>query len=103
LTFAAERFYRLTLSLARAILSLVKTIVLTPAAAKQLDALPLAAQTTIEKALNRFAVDGQGDVKKLQGRDGFRLQVGEYRVLFDETATIILAFSIDRRQTHTYS
>jgi len=81
----------------------MKTIVLTPAAAKQFDALPLAAQAAIEKALDRFALDGQGDVKKLQGRDGFRLRVGEYRVLFDETATIILAFAVCRRQTHSYS
>lgn len=78
----------------------MKTIVFTPAAAKQFDALPLVAQDAVERALVRLAV---GDVKKLQGRDGFRLRVGEYRVLFDETATTVLALAIGSRQTHTYS
>ena len=67
----------------------MKTIVFTSAAAKQFDALPPVAQIAVERALDRLAVDGAGDVKKLRGRDGYRLRVGEYRVLFDETLTTI--------------
>jgi mRNA interferase RelE/StbE len=81
----------------------MKTIVFTAASAKQFDALPLAAQVAIEAALTRYAIDGYGDVKRLSGRDGYRLRVGEYRVLFNESRTTILAVYVGRRATHTYS
>lgn len=45
---------------------------------------------------------GQGDVKALQGRDGYRLRIGGYRVIFDEDGTTILAIYIGRRPTTTY-
>ncbi len=45
---------------------------------------------------------GQGDVKRLQGRDGYRLRIGDYRVIFDEDKTTILAIYISRRATTTY-
>ena len=79
----------------------MKTIVFTSASAKQFDALPLAAQAAIEAALGRYAIDGHGDVKPLSGRAGYRLRIGEYRVLFDESRTTILAVYIGRRSTHT--
>jgi len=53
--------------------------------------------------LGRYAIDGHGDVKRLSGRQGYRLRVGESRVLFDESRTTILAIAIGRRATHTYS
>jgi mRNA interferase RelE/StbE len=80
----------------------MKTIVLTVAAAKQLDALPLPAQDDILRALDRYATGGHGDVKRLQGRDGYRLRVGRYRVLFDEDKTTILAVYVGKRETTTY-
>lgn len=49
------------------------------------------------------AVAGRGDVKALQGRKGYRLRVGAYRVIFDEDATTILAIHIGRRTTTTYT
>jgi hypothetical protein len=52
--------------------------------------------------LHRYAMTGQGDVKALQGRDGYRLRIGSYRVIFDEDATTILAIYIGRRTTTTY-
>jgi mRNA interferase RelE/StbE len=57
----------------------------------------------IEAALTRYAIDGYGDVKRLSGRDGYRLRVGEYRVLFNDSRTTILAVYVGRRATHTYS
>jgi mRNA interferase RelE/StbE len=45
---------------------------------------------------------GQGDVKALQGRNGYRLRIGSYRVIFDEDAATILAIYIGRRATTTY-
>lgn len=81
----------------------VKTIVLTAAAAKDLDALPAPAREQVVEALARFAVDGQGEFKRLTGRDGYRLRVGAYRVLFTQDMTTILAVYIGRRQTATYA
>lgn len=76
---------------------------LTAAAANDLDALPAPAREQIVEALARFAVDGHGDVKRLSGRDGYRLRVGAYRVLFTQDMTTILAVYVGRRQTATYS
>ena len=80
----------------------MKTIVFTRDAAKQLDALPLEARTSITNALAGYAIDGVGDVKKLAGRAGYRMRVGSYRVLFDEDATTVLAIYIGKRETTTY-
>jgi mRNA interferase RelE/StbE len=80
----------------------VKTIVLTPSAARDLDALPPDAREQVEAGLHRYSVTGEGDVKALQGRDGFRLRIGSDRVIFDEDTTTILAIYIGRRTTTTY-
>ena len=80
----------------------MKTIVLTHAAAKDLDGLPFQARSAIESALIRYAMTGIGDVKRLQGRDGYRMRIGSYRVLFDEYLTTILAIYVGRRETTTY-
>jgi mRNA interferase RelE/StbE len=45
----------------------------------------------IVEAVERFATTGHGDVKRLKGREGYRLRVGDWRVLFlmdGETITI---------------
>jgi len=85
-----------------AIISLLKTIILTVNAAKDLDALPRDAREQVQGGLHRYAMTGQGDVKALAGRDGFRLRIGGYRVIFDEDAVTILAIYIGRRTTTTY-
>jgi len=75
----------------------VKTIILTLSAAKDIDALPRDAREQVEAGLHRYVMTGQGGVKALQGRDGYRLRIGSYRVIFDEDATTILAIYIGRR------
>lgn len=80
----------------------MKTIILTASAAKDLDALARDARERIEAGLHRYAMTGQGDVKALRGRDGYRLRIGSYRVIFDEDATTILAIYVGRRATTTY-
>ena len=80
----------------------MKTIILTTAAAKDLDALPAEARTAVEDGLTRYALTGEGDVKMLKGREGFRLRIGRYRVLFDEDTQTILAIYIGKRETTTY-
>jgi mRNA interferase RelE/StbE len=80
----------------------MKTLIFTQPAAKALDALPKAVRETIEEALHRYAITGYGDIKRLQGLDGFRMRVGQYRVIFDEDQTTVLAIYIGRRTTTTY-
>jgi mRNA interferase RelE/StbE len=80
----------------------MKTIVLTHAAAKDLDSLPSNMRTVVANALIDYAVTGRGDVKALRGRDGYRLRIGRRSVLFDEDQTTILAIYIGKRETTTY-
>ena len=81
----------------------MKTVILTHKAAKQLDALPSTVRQSIHAALTAYALMGQGDVRQLSGRDGYRLRVGKYRVIFAEDAVTILAIYIGRRSTTTYN
>jgi mRNA interferase RelE/StbE len=50
---------------------------------------PVDIRARIEAGLSRLAQDGTGDVRKLSGEPGFRLRVGEYRVIFTETSAAI--------------
>ncbi len=38
-----------------------------------------------------------GDIKKLQGRSGYRLRVDSYRIIFDKDGNILYIESIDNR------
>jgi len=80
----------------------VKTIIFTHTAAKDFDQLPARSRAAVEDALNLYATNGSGDVKRLHGRDGFRLRVGRYRVLFAEDEITVLAVYIGKRETTTY-
>ena len=80
----------------------MKTIVLSHRAARDLDLLPIEARKQLSEALIDYATTGRGDVKKLAGRDGYRMRVGAYRILFDEDAITILAIYFGRRETTTY-
>lgn len=80
----------------------MKTIVFSKHAAKDLDALPEQDRDAVTLGLTEYAIYGRGDVKSLSGRQGFRLRIGSYRVLFDEDRVTILAIYIGRRETTTY-
>jgi mRNA interferase RelE/StbE len=80
----------------------MKTIIFTAAASKHHDALPVDAREEIDIALDAYAADGRGDVKRLQGSPYYRLRVGRYRVVFNEDQTTILAIYIGKRETTTY-
>lgn len=94
--------YRLLVIVDIAINIAMKTVVLTHRAAKQLDALPQSARKAVTAALILLATANQGDVKKLQGRDGYRLRVGAYRVIYEADTMTILAIVVARRTTTTY-
>jgi len=64
----------------------MKMIVFTSAAARDLDGLPVQARDAVMQGLSVYAIEGRGDVKKLAGREGYRLRVGDYRVISTKTA-----------------
>ncbi len=80
----------------------MRTIVFTHAAAKDFDALPQQAQEQVMGGLTSYAATGHGDVKALKGREGYRLRIGRYRVIFTDDAITILAIYIGKRETTTY-
>jgi mRNA interferase RelE/StbE len=81
----------------------MKTIVFTHRAAKELDALPGEDRSAVTEGLTLYATEGRGDVKRLTGREGYRLRIRDYRVIFDDDGVTILAIHIGRRTTTTYS
>jgi mRNA-degrading endonuclease RelE of RelBE toxin-antitoxin system len=73
-------------------------------ATRQLRKLPAAARDAINNAIGALenwpAVTG---VKALQGREGYRLRVGRYRVLFEVTRSVIWVTEILIRDDNTYA
>lgn len=81
----------------------MKEIIFTRAASKQFDQLPPDARQRISDAMDAYAINGQGDIKRLSGRQDYRLRIGHYRVIFDQDQTTILAVYVGRRTSGTYS
>lgn len=52
------------------------------------------AQKRIINAINKLP---NGDVKKLQGRTGYRLRIGNFRIIFDSSENILYIKEIDNR------
>ena len=50
-----------------------------------------------ERIVNAIEKLPNGDVIKLQGEAGYRLRVGDFRVLFDRNGNIISILAIDNR------
>ncbi|HEY5820277.1 MAG TPA: plasmid stabilization protein [Mesorhizobium sp.] len=80
----------------------MKAIIFSHAAAKDIDSLPVEDRAAVDAGLVRYATTGGGDVKRLPGRDGYRLRIGRFRVLFDEDQATILAIYVGKRETTTY-
>jgi mRNA interferase RelE/StbE len=57
-------------------------IVWTAAATRQWLKLSADVRRRLEARLEAFAQTGQRDVRRLKGRDGARLRVGDWRVIF---------------------
>lgn len=74
------------------------TTELSPKAAKYLSRLDAATKARIIKALRKLEAEPpEGDIKKMQGQDGFRLRIGKYRALFDILEDKIIVYDIDVR------
>ena len=57
---------------------------------------------TIVWAVTSYAETGRGDVRALKNQPGFRLRVGDWRVIFDITADVVLIRHVLRRSERTY-
>ena len=51
----------------------------------------------IESAVDRLAITGQGDVRRLQAETTLRLRVGEWRVLFEQGDETIFVLAVRPR------
>jgi len=78
-----------------------KPIAYTGAAARQRAKLDAKIRARIDAKLESYATLGKGDVKRLAGRDGTRLRVGDWRVIFyEEEGTIVVAAVGHRREIY---
>jgi len=72
-----------------------------PASARQWAKLAVQVRQRIGSRLSEFALSGNGDVKKLKGRQGSRLRVGDWRVIFyEEDGSIIIVAVGHRREIY---
>ena len=71
---------------------------LSPQAAKYLERLNQPQKGRIIKALMKLKLEPpEGDIKALSGKDGFRMRVGGYRILFDVLDKAIVVYAIAPR------
>ncbi|HEY1983625.1 MAG TPA: type II toxin-antitoxin system RelE/ParE family toxin [Xanthobacteraceae bacterium] len=79
----------------------MKPIVFTPAGTRQWVRLTSGVRQRIDARLMEFAATGRGDVKRLKGRQGSRLRVGDWRVIFyEEGGAIVIAAVGHRREIY---
>jgi mRNA interferase RelE/StbE len=77
----------------------MKPIVFTATGARQWAKLSPDVRRRIDRRLMEFSVRGNGDVKRLKGRDGVR--VGDWRVIFyEDQGTIVVAAVGHRREIY---
>lgn len=63
-------------------------------AIKFLKKQPVSVSQRIRNAIHALP---SGDVKKLKNRNGYRLRVGTYRVIFDRDGNVLMIEKIDNR------
>ena len=76
----------------------MKTIVFTPASTRQWVKLTTDIRHRIDGRLTEFATSGKGNVKRLKGRKGSRLRVGDWRVIFYEEGNAIVVLAVGHRR-----
>jgi len=73
-------------------------ITFTPAALRQWAKLSADVRSRIRGKLESFAETGIGDVKRLKGRAGARLRVGDWRVIFYAEDNMIVVVAVGHRR-----
>ncbi len=76
----------------------MKKVVFTPAGMRQWIKLTADVRRRIDKRLIEFAESGKGDVKRLRGRDGARLRIGDWRLIFYEAGDEIAVVTVGHRR-----
>jgi mRNA interferase RelE/StbE len=76
----------------------MKPILFTPAGNRQWGKLSVDARHRIKARLTEFASTGKGDVKRLKGRSGARLRIGDWRVIFYEERDAIIVTAVGHRR-----
>lgn len=76
----------------------MKTIILQPSAAKSLDRIAEPFRSKIADDLASYALGKPCDTKAMRGTPTVRMRIGDYRVIFDESATTILVLAIGHRR-----
>lgn len=74
----------------------MKDVRYTDEARKQLQRIPDADR--IRAKIRRLAETGEGDVTALKGSTGFRIRIGNYRVLFTVGSMRILVHAVGHRR-----
>lgn len=78
----------------------MKRIIYNRPALKALRLMPVAAASRIRAKIEQYACDLASlaaNIRKLQGRPGYRLRVGDYRVIFDEDGLVLDILEIGPR------
>jgi mRNA interferase RelE/StbE len=76
----------------------MKKIVFTSAGTRQWLRLSADVRRRIDRRLTEFAATGKGDIKRLRGREGARLRVGDWRVIFYETEHEVVVVAVGHRR-----
>ena len=76
----------------------MKKIAFTSAATRQWVKLSADIRRRIDAKLTTYATNGSGDVKRLKGRAGCRLRIGDWRVIFIEEKTSIIIVAVGNRK-----
>jgi mRNA interferase RelE/StbE len=76
----------------------MKRILFTPASTRQWVKLAANVRQRIDRRMMEFAASGKGDVKRLKGRQGSRLRVGDWRVIFYEEDGAIIVAAVGHRR-----
>ena len=83
---------------------MVYQILIKPAARKELAKLDDDARQRVAEAISRLAIDPRPNgARKLKGRDGYRVRVGDYRVLYtiaDQVLQILVVQVGHRREVY---
>ena len=76
----------------------MRSILFTPVGTRQWAKLSNDVRRRIDARLLEFAATGKGDVKRLKGRGGARLRVGDWRVIFYEERDAIVVVAVGHRR-----
>jgi mRNA interferase RelE/StbE len=76
----------------------MRPIAFTAAGARQWAKLSPEIRGRIDRRLTEFAKTGYGDVKRLKGRNGVRLRIGQWRVIFYEDQGKIIVAAVGHRR-----